>query len=231
MDSDGGHESTDGTFRRVLLGVHASPESGGITPNQRKINRQRRQSPRCRDAKALILRKSQSPLRYLTAEQLRYLHAAARSARFYSTNAWRTRGIPDGAVQLTVASPPFLDTVNYAQDNWLRGWFNGIDQDAVASSVTVERSLESWCTAMQRVFAELYRITRSRGSVAFEVGEIRKRNLKLDEVVVPLGRRASFQCAGILVNKQSFTKTSNIWGIKINRAGTNTNRIVLFRKT
>jgi len=231
MDSDGGHESTDGTFRRVLLGVHASPESGGITPNQRKINRQRRQSPRCRDAKALILRKSQSPLRYLTAEQLRYLHAAARSARFYSTNAWRTRGIPDGAVQLTVTSPPFLDTVNYAQGNWLRGWFNGINQDAVANGVTVVRSLESWCSAMQRGFAELCRIARPRGYVAFEVGEIRKRNLKLEEVVVPLRRRAGFQCAGILVNKQSSTKTSNIWGIKDNRAGTNTSRIVLLRKT
>ncbi|HFE63566.1 MAG TPA: site-specific DNA-methyltransferase, partial [Caldithrix sp.] len=50
------------------------------------------------------------------------------------------------------------------------------------------------------------------------------------EVVVPLGISAGFDCAGILINSQKFTKTANIWGVSNNRAGTNTNRIVLFRK-
>jgi len=83
---------------------------------------------------------------------------------------------------------------------------------------------------MARVFKELYRITSPCGVVAFEVGEIRKRNLRLDEVVAPIGLQAGFHCAGVLVNQQRFTKTSNIWGIRNNRAGTNTNRIVLFQK-
>ncbi|GAG78686.1 unnamed protein product, partial [marine sediment metagenome] len=34
----------------------------------------------------------------------------------------------------------------------------------------------------------------------------------------------------IVINEQDFTKTSNIWGIKNKESGTNTNRIVLFRK-
>jgi len=207
------------------------PNQAASAENQRKINRLRRQSPEYRDVKALIVRKSRSLMRNLSADQLRSVRTASRSAKFYSANAWQTRGIPDEVVQLTVTSPPFLDTVNYSQDNWLRGWFNGVDQQELAKRVTVVRSLETWRSVMQRVFGELYRITRRGGFVAFEVGEIRKRNLKLDEVVVPLGRCAGFQCAGILVNKQSFTKTSNIWGIENNRAGTNTNRIVLFSKT
>jgi hypothetical protein len=206
------------------------PNQAASQVSQRKINRRRRQSPEYRDVKALILRKSRSLLRNLTTEQLGCLHCAARSARFYSTNAWGTRGIPDRSVQLTVTSPPFLDTVNYSQDNWLRSWFNGIDEQAVAKRMAVVRSLERWCGIMGEVFQELHRITLPGGWVAFEVGEIRKRNLRLDEVVVPLGRGAGFRCLGILVNKQSFTKTSNIWGIKNNRAGTNTNRIVLFVK-
>jgi hypothetical protein len=212
-----------------FFSVYTLPPNQAASPaRQRKINRQRRQSPEYRDVKALILRKSRSLLRNVPREQLESLHAAAGSAKFYGSNAWRTPGIPDEAVQLTVTSPPFLDTVNYSQDNWLRCWFNGLDQESVERSVTVVRSLDSWCGIMGRVFAELHRITRPGGYVAFEVGEIRKRNLKLDEVVVPLGRKAGFQCVGILVNKQSFTKTSNIWGVKNNRAGTNTNRIVLF---
>ena len=34
-----------------------------------------------------------------------------------------------------------------------------------------------------------------------------------------------------MVNEQNFTKTANCWGVANNRKGTNTNRIVLMRKT
>ncbi len=83
---------------------------------------------------------------------------------------------------------------------------------------------------MSEVFNELYRITSNGGFVAFEVGEIKKGKIKLDEHVVPLGINAGFKCLGIIVNQQKFTKTANIWGINNNSFGTNTNRIVMFRK-
>ena len=34
----------------------------------------------------------------------------------------------------------------------------------------------------------------------------------------------------VLINDQKFTKTANCWGVDNNFKGTNTNRIVLFRK-
>lgn len=80
------------------------------------------------------------------------------------------------------------------------------------------------------VFLELFRITRTGGWVAFEVGEVRKGTVLLEEFVIPAGEDAGFICHGVLMNEQKFTKTSNIWGIDNNRSGTNTNRIVLFRK-
>jgi len=83
---------------------------------------------------------------------------------------------------------------------------------------------------MGQTFQELYRITADDGWVAFEVGEIRNGSISLDENVVPLGKAAGFKCVGILVNQQIFTKTSNIWGINNNQKGTNTNRVVIFRK-
>jgi hypothetical protein len=78
--------------------------------------------------------------------------------------------------------------------------------------------------------AELYRVTRPGGWVAFEVGEIRRGAVKLEEVVAPLGIDAGFSCEAILINAQRFTKTANIWGVSNNKLGTNSNRIVLFRK-
>ncbi|MFX1577970.1 MAG: site-specific DNA-methyltransferase, partial [Promethearchaeota archaeon] len=80
------------------------------------------------------------------------------------------------------------------------------------------------------VFHELFRITKVGGWVAFEVGEVRRGKIKLEEYIVPLGVKAGFRCEGIIINLQDFTKTSNIWGIGNNSFGTNTNRIVLFKK-
>jgi len=215
-----------------FFSVYTLPPNQATTPeNQRKINRKRRQHPEYRDVRRLILKKSRSLARNLTEEQRQNLAVGARSSRFLTTEAWRTRSIADNSIQLTITSPPFLDTVNYAQDNWLRCWFNHIDQDSVAERLTVVRSVEAWSRAMGLTFRELHRITRPGGFVVFEVGEIRKRNLKLDEIVVPLGLQAGFRCLGILVNRQRFTKTSNIWGVRNNREGTNTNRIVLFQKS
>jgi hypothetical protein len=206
------------------------PNQATSAQRQIKINQQRAQTPEYRDVRALILKKSRQLQRDLDAGQRASLHKAAARAQFLTGRADTTRDIASASVQLTVTSPPFLDIVQYASDNWLRCWFNNLDADAIASGITMSRTIEDWNTAMARVFAELYRVTRKNGWVAFEVGEIRKGKIRLEEHVVPLGIAAGFACAAILINEQRFTKTANIWGIGNNEAGTNSNRIVVFRK-
>jgi hypothetical protein len=207
------------------------PNQAMSAENQRRVNKSRKQKPEYRDVRELILRKTQSLLRNVSDVQKQNLALVRKKARFLTSDASRTRSIADNSIRLTVTSPPFLDTVNYAQDNWLRCWFNSLEWEEIGGRLTVVRSLDDWIVVMTRVFQELYRVTAPDGVVAFEVGEIRKRNLMLDEVVVPIGLQAGFRCAGILVNQQKFTKTSNIWGIRNNRAGTNTNRIAVFHKS
>lgn len=217
---------------RGFFSVYTLPPNQALSPrDQTRINRARRQKPEYRDVKELILRKSRSLLRNLSEQERKNLSDVSHEERCFTQPAWRTRAIEDHSVHLTITSPPFLDIVNYAQDNWLRCWFNGIDQREVSRHITVVRSLEEWKDVMERVFWELHRITVPHGLVAFEVGEIRRQNLRLDEVVVPVGHRAGFRCVAVMVNQQQFTKTSNIWGISNNRAGTNTNRIVIFQKS
>lgn len=214
-----------------FFSVYTLPPNQAVSQeNQRKINRDRNQRPPYRDVKKLILKKSRLLLKDLTPDQRKNLVEFGVRTALFTGGADATRKIPNSSVQLTVTSPPFLDVVNYAQDNWLRSWFNGIDQEIAASSMTVVRSVEAWCAEMQKVFHELFRVTRPEGFVAFEVGEVRKKNLNMEELVVPVGLKAGFQCLGILINRQRFTKTSNIWGIHNNVGGTNTNRIVLLQK-
>jgi hypothetical protein len=131
-------------------------------------------------------------------------------------------------VQLVVTSPPFLDVVQYKDDNWLRCWFCGIDPASV--SITMARSLASWQQAMTAVLTELRRVLVRDGRVAFEVGEVRKGTLRLEEAVLPCAIAAGLEPELVLINEQKFTKTANCWGIANNERGTNSNRIVLLRQ-
>lgn len=214
-----------------FFSVYTLPPNQAISPKrQTLINRRRGQSPEYRNTRTLILKKSKALLKSVGTGEKNRMRQIGRSALFLSRDSRDTPEIPDESVQLTVTSPPFLDVVQYSGDNWLRCWFNAIDPREIEARLTVTRSLSEWSRVMGGTFRELFRITSPGGWVAFEVGEVRGGRLMLDEEVVPLGVDAGFSCAAILVNLQHFTKTSHIWGIGNNAAGTNTNRIVLFRK-
>jgi len=206
------------------------PNQAASAVQQTVINLKRGQVPPYRDIRALILKKTRQLLKGLGDGERANLLGASASARFLTRDARRTPELADGEVALTVTSPPFLDVVQYAGDNWLRCWFNGLDARAVADGITMSRKLDAWSAVMAEGFRELHRVTRPGGHVAFEVGEIRRGKVKLDEVVLPLGLRAGFKAHGVLVNSQTFTKTAHIWGVGNNDKGTNSNRIVLFEK-
>jgi len=214
-----------------FFSVYTLPPNQAVSPDRQVlINAQRKQVPEYRNVRDLILRKTRSLVRGLSPEDYRNLNKAGTDGLFLTGDSRNTPKIPDASIRLTVTSPPFLDTVQYAKDNWLRCWFNGIDGDAIERDLTVTRSIESWCRVMESTFRELFRVTVPGGHVAFEVGEVRRGRIRLDEQVLPVGMAAGFTPMGILINLQRFTKTSHIWGVGNNDSGTNTNRIVLFQK-
>ena len=214
-----------------FFSVYTLPPNQAVSQkSQERINRKRGQVPEYRDTHMLILRKTKNLVAGLTPAEKSDLNRAGAGARFFTGDARATPGIASNAVQLTVTSPPFLDIVQYREDNWLRCWFCGLDGDTIGHTMTMARTVAEWEAVMGAVFRELFRITAPEGCVAFEVGEVRKKTVRLEEQVVPLGLAAGFTCEGVLINEQVFSKTSNIWGIGNNESGTNTNRIVVFKK-
>lgn len=214
-----------------FFSVYSMPPNQAVSPaSQIKINLRRNQAPEYRDTHSLIMRKSRQLQRGLTAKQIADLRAASASAMLLNSDASNTPAIPDNSVQLIVTSPPFLDVVQYSDDNWLRGWFNGINMVQVSQKITMARTLEQWNEKMASVFDEFFRVLKPGGFIAFEVGEVRNGKIKLEDAVTPLGIHSGFRCLGVLINSQIFTKTSNIWGISNNDRGTNSNRIVIFQK-
>jgi len=216
---------------RNFFSVYTLPPNQAVTQErQKRINGQRRQKPAYKDVKIIILKKTRDLTSGMNESLIDQLKRTGSKAKFLNEDARATTKIKSYSVQLTVTSPPFLDIVNYTEDNWLRCWFNNIDADEVAKNITITKKIDEWENVMGEVFRELYRITKRDGCVAFEVGEVRRGKVKLDEHIVPVGIKVGFECLGVVINLQEFTKTANIWGISNNDVGTNTNRIVVFRK-
>jgi hypothetical protein len=214
-----------------FFSVYTLPPNQAVSQkSQQRINAKRRQEPEYRATHRIILNKTKSLLRTVSNADIKNLVQAGKKAVLLTGDARKTPLIRDESVQLTVTSPPFLDIVQYRQDNWLRCWFNGLEADTVGREITMARTVDEWTLVMGAVFTELYRITRPGGFVAFEVGEVRKKTIRLEEHVVPLGLAAGFACPSVIINQQHFTKTSNIWGVGNMASGTNTNRIVVFKK-
>lgn len=210
-----------------FFSVYTLPPNQAVSRGaQAKINLRRSQVPPRRDVAELILSKSRSLLTDVTPQ----LKPVQRRIvpQLLTGSASCTPDIPSGSVDLVVTSPPFLDVVDYAGDNWLRCWFCGIDPATVG--ITIAKKPAAWSEAMRDVFVELFRVVKPGGFVAFEVGEVRGGKLRLEDLVLPAAIGTGFEPSLVVVNTQQFTKTANCWGVTNNAKGTNSNRIVMLQK-
>jgi hypothetical protein len=209
-----------------FFSVYTLPPNQAVTAAaQRQINVKRNQAPEPRPIVPRILTKTRALLRDLDPAARERLTLAARDALLLTRPADETDAIADGAVDLVVTSPPFLDVVDYETDNWLRCWFCGVDPASVR--LTTPRDLSSWQAVMTDVFRELRRVVRPGGHVAFETGEVRGGTVRLEEAVLPCAVEAGLRPLLVMINAQQFTKTANCWGVTNQVKGTNTNRITV----
>jgi hypothetical protein len=205
-----------------FLSVYTLPPNQAVSvASQQKINERRSQAPADRDVPRLILKKSRS----LLADGPPPHHP---TPILTTASAEATPELRDGSVALVVTSPPFLDIVQYAEDNWLRSWFAGIDPRTVA--IARHRTEAAWQDMVRGTLCELARVVRPGGHVAFEVGEVRNGKVLLERLVWQAAEGLPFERLFVMVNRQAFTKTANCWGVRNNAQGTNSNRVVVLRR-
>jgi hypothetical protein len=233
LDRDARHEvdPVDDWIRMVAINRLTGHSPGffsvySLPPNQAvsverqiRINEKRGQTPPRRMVPKLIVRKSQSLLKDGGLRSPSELHTGPSD--------W-CPAIADASIDLVVTSPPFLDIVQYASDNWLRCWFAGIDERKV--EIALHRKVETWRSFTHSTLKELSRVVKSGGHIAYEVGEVRNGKVELDQVVLEAAAGLPLRPIAVLINMQEFTKTANCWGISNNKTGTNTNRIVLLER-
>jgi hypothetical protein len=204
------------------------PNQSATQEEQIKINNRLHQKPEYRDVKKIIFKKSNTLLKDITPDIKKNLFDVSKNAIFLEDDSRNFKELKDDFVDITITSPPFINLVNYVKDNWLRLWFNGYDYSKFKDKITILSNLDKWTSFIKETLKEIYRVSKIEGYVAFEVGETKKADLS--EIVYKIGIELGFKYISTFINMQTFTKTSNIWGVDNNKKGTNTNRIVLFQK-
>jgi hypothetical protein len=126
-----------------FFSVYTLPPNQAVSvKSQLKINKDRNQFPPRRSVPKLILKKTRNLLSDCTAAVRETLSGVAPKSLLLTQPASRTPEIASNSVALAVTSPPFLDVVDYAGDNWLRCWFLGINPETF--QLTVTKKLDAW---------------------------------------------------------------------------------------
>lgn len=222
------HGHSDGFFS-----VYSFPQISILPAAQARNNRRRGLQPEYRSLRQRIIKKMRHDLQEGLPSGF---HQAATRNRFLREDARALRSLRSSSVDLIVTSPPFLDKVNYLQDNWMRAWFLGLEEEAESTPPTVTQRLDLWADFMAAVMQEMLRALKPGARAVIEVGEVSQgatihnlEELLLERLPAP-GPHGRPVAEEILINQQRFTKLANCWSIANNQRGVNTNRCLVFRK-
>jgi hypothetical protein len=151
---------------------------------------------------ACLRLKSESLTASLGNWSQRVLEELVSQAVLLTVRADDTARIPKGSVSLIVTGPPGLKPFDYHKENWLRCWFVDVDPDSVP--VSTHRELYDWEQEMTGVFVELYRVLKPGGYCVLDIGRLRPRKIRWDEVVIDCARLAGFEALAIVINTELF---------------------------
>ena len=189
----------------------------------KKQSEKRGLKPDFRDVVPRILKKAKTVLEHPVIEQ-------PKSKLFKSDS--RNLPIESNSVDLIVTSPPFLDVINYIDDNWLRFWFLGFDRNQLRNTLIQTGNLEEYKGFIRDSLKEMYRVLKKGKYCVVEVGDVRHKSQKLylDHIIVELARNLGFGIEKIMINYMEAPKISRAFRRKEPGQGTNTNRCVIMKK-
>jgi DNA methylase len=134
-------------------------------------------------------------------------------------------------VNLILTSPPYLGIVNYAKQNWIRGWFLNQDPEKVSEVLDDDLNLDEWIVFSRTYVEQLKEFMHKEGIAVFVIGDVAKSKTS----VIPLAREF---CLMVKENKffqnvwcindaiEDADKTTRIWG-DTKGSATATDRIVI----
>ena len=136
------------------------------------------------------------------------------------------------SVDLIVTSPPFLDLINYIDDNWLRFWFLGFNKEELRTTLIQTGDIREYKNFIKDSLKEMNRVLKKDKYCIVEVGDVRhkKEKIYLDHIIVELAKDIGFKIEKIMINYMESPKIPKAFRRKEPGQGTNTNRCVIMKK-
>lgn len=209
--------------------AYSLPPNQAVTPiSQAKINAREGAKygpPQYRPIVPRIIQKTGALLKNLTSTQfdmMWFVNKFHQMAMKPADVPW----LPANSVDLLVTSPPFLDVVNYLEENWVKNWFIGLPEH---TPPVMHGSPEAWILMMASAMRAWWTQLKPGAWLAVEAGECK--GINLNEIVMEIGKKVGFTPVCTIVQLHfGFTKTSHIYGVENGKAGTNTQRVSLMVK-
>ena len=140
--------------------------------------------------------------------------------------------IDSDSIDLIITSPPFLNVINYIDDNWLRFWFLGFDREQLRKNLVQTDDLEEYKEFIKQCMGEMNRVVKKGKYCIIEVGDIRYQSKKmyLDHLIAELAEQTDFEVEKVMINYMESPKISRAFSRKGKYGGTKTNRCVVMKK-
>jgi hypothetical protein len=140
-----------------------------------------------------------------------------------------------GRVKLVLTSPPYLDVVNYARQNWIRCWFLRVGASDINSELDDNLTLQSWLEFMAKVLEQLQVMVARDGVLVFVIGDVARSSRSVMPIAREFLRRIQhegrFSYVGCLSDHLEIgAKTTRIWGDTKGQA-TTVDRIIILSNT
>ena len=143
--------------------------------------------------------------------------------------------LKDGSVNLVVTSPPYLNLVDYTNNNWLKLWLLGFERKSLRKTIPLSdnyslKELAAYENFITKVLNNLYPKMASEGKVFLIVGDTNEINL-IEEIWAKIRNSVRFQFEG-LFNYQNLRnrKHSNTLNNKRGKTSKTEKILVLKRK-
>lgn len=137
-----------------------------------------------------------------------------------------------GKVKLIVTSPPYLDIVNYATQNWIRNWFIALNPEfGRADDLDDNLTLDKWIKFSDACTVQMKRMLAPDGVIVFVIGDVSRRSGTSISLAREYLRRvlhnSTFNFVGCFSDViKDGAKTTRIWKETKGQA-TDTDRIVI----
>lgn len=122
-----------------------------------------------------------------------------------------------GRVQLILCSPPYLDIVNYAKQNWIRSWFVSPKERRVKlSDLDDNLQIGNWTEFIEKSIKQMDAFLAPKGVIALVIGDVAKsgsRRIPLArEVIQRVVYNNKYSYVGYMADEiRKEKKTTKIW--------------------